>query len=393
MKKSFRPQRGLTLIELMVSLALGLFVVLAIVSVMVTQEGIRRNATTGSDASSNAAVGMLILERSIKNGGYGLSPNVGGGLMDTCAPLGVTGSNTTRGSNTFTFSAFEFAPVVINPTGIPAGDAGSQSIRVTYSGNHVFGASSAPAKATTPDIRVESRAGLNAGDLVVLGQPALGCVFRQLTAMPNNLRCSTGADVARSDVVEFSNANYKSDYSSCAETVQTYNTTAVPFTFVPTTGSVAGLRIFTLGQADRFQSVVYAVRRGQLTMCNFMVSRCDDAMLAASEAVWVPVVDDVVSLRIQYGVDTNADLSVDSWNAVTPSTIAGLNGIIAVRLAVTTRAKAYNKEEVVIDSGAGKNSPQWFGGDVSVSHLPDWKHYRYVVNETIVPLKNVIWRD
>ncbi len=391
-----RRPRGVTLIELMVSIAIGLFIVLAVSAVMVTQENIRRNATSGSDSTANAAVGMLILERSIRNGGYGLSSGVPSGLMATCTPQGVSVNNSARSTQTFTFAVNEFAPVVIGPTSIPPGDTNTQVIRVTYGGNHVYGAASLNAIAVSPSVRVASRAGLNSGDLVVLGQASLGCIVRVITALPNNMRCSTPADLANSDVVQFAAGNFKNDYGSCAEKAHKYNVdgTLGGLAFVPTTAVTSGMRIYNLGDVDRFQSVIYAVRNRQLVMCNFMNSACEDDTKVADQSVWQPLVDDVVSLRAQYGIDTNADDVVDTWTSTTPTAMAnGWDGTRAIRLAVTTRSKAYNKDEVVVDMGAGKNSPVWVGGDIILTHLPDWKNYRYTVNETTVVLKNAIWKD
>lgn len=393
--KLLTRSRGVTLIELMVSIAIGLFIVIAVASVMVTQEGIRRNATSGSDSIANAAVASLILERSIRNGGYGLSSGVPAGLMDVCTSQGISAENSARATAAFSFAPFEFAPVVINPTSIPAGDTNTQVIRVTYGGNHIFGASSLNAIAVSP-VRVNSRAALNSGDLVVLGQPSKACMFRQITALPSNMRCGSAADLAQSDVVQFANTSFKSDYNSCATTTSKFNSdgTFGTVTFAPTTSLAAGLRIYNLGAADRFQSVIYAVRNGQLVTCNFMSSPCEDASKKGDTSVWTPLVDDVVSLRAQYGIDTNSDGAIDSWTATTPTAMGGgWNGTTAIRIAVTTRSKAYEKDEVVIDTGAGKNSPVWVGGDIDVSFLPDWKHYRYTVNETTVVLKNAFWRD
>jgi len=391
-----RRSRGVTLVELMVSVAIGLFIVLAVAAVMVTQESIRRNAASGSDATANAAIGMLILERSIRNAGYGLSSGVPNGLMSTCTPQGISVQNSARSNQTFTFAANEFAPVVINPTGIQPGDANSQVIRVTYGGNHVYGAASLNAIAVSPAVRVASRAGLNSGDLVVLGQPSLACIVRVISALPNNQRCGTPADLAQSDVVQFAAADYKSDYDSCAEKPHKYNGdgTLGGLAFVPTTAVTSGMRIYNLGDVNRFQSLVYAVRNQQLVMCNFMNSACEDASKVNDQNVWQPLVDDVVSLRVQYGIDTNADDVVDTWTSTTPTTMAnGWDGTRAIRLAVTTRSTAYNKDEVVVDTGAGKNSPAWVAGDITLTHIPEWKNYRYTVSETTVVLKNAIWKD
>jgi type IV pilus assembly protein PilW len=387
--KTPAQMRGLTLIELMVAIAIGLFIVLAVVNVMVTQEGIRRGATSGSDATANSAIGMLLLERSLKNSGYGMSVGVSSGLTDTCGPQGVSVENSTRSSQTFSFAPFQFAPVTINPTGIPGGDANTHVIRITYSGSQTFGAPAINSKAVAPLVRVGNRAGLNAGDLVVLGQAGVGCGFRQITALPNNMRCSTGANSAESDVVRFSTGSYLSDYNNCASKTAAFNRTAdLPFAgFTASTTSAVNMRIFSVGDVSQFRSTIYAIRGGELTMCDFMTSACEDASKTGDATVWMPVVADVVSMRAQYGIDTDANGSVDNWTDDLPTAIATINNTVAVRVAIVTRARTYNKDEVTAAA------PTWTVGSFDISHLDSWKHYKYTVNETTVPLKNVIWNN
>lgn len=67
-----RRQRGVTLIELMVGLLLGLVVVLVTAQVLSFSEGQKRVTTGGGDAQVNGALGLYTLQREIQMAGYGL---------------------------------------------------------------------------------------------------------------------------------------------------------------------------------------------------------------------------------------------------------------------------------------------------------------------------------
>jgi type IV pilus assembly protein PilW len=82
MKKSFkcalppmRPQfqRGLSLIELMVTLVIGLVVSLAIFSVMSVSEARKRNTTGANDMNQNGAFALYQLDQAIRSAGTGFS--------------------------------------------------------------------------------------------------------------------------------------------------------------------------------------------------------------------------------------------------------------------------------------------------------------------------------
>ena len=81
--------------------------------------------------------------------------------------------------------------------------------------------------------------------------------------------------------------------------------------------------------------------------------------------------------------------------------------VIAVRMAVVARSPSMEKPnangvcDITIDTAvAGRtvNKPTWAGGDIDASKSPDgsanpnWKCYRYKTFESIIPLRNLVWR-
>ena len=68
-----RPARGVSLIELMIGMAIGLLAVLVMTQVTVVFEGRKRSTTSGSDAQVNGALALQTLQRDIQMAGYGMT--------------------------------------------------------------------------------------------------------------------------------------------------------------------------------------------------------------------------------------------------------------------------------------------------------------------------------
>ena len=114
----------------------------------------------------------------------------------------------------------------------------------------------------------------------------------------------------------------------------------------------------------------------------------------------------VANLQAYYGKDTTGDGSIDSYDTVTPTTPAGWAQVVAVRVAVVVRSTQYEKDEVT------SAAPVWDLGStptvtdtskatcgtsqclsIPVDGVTDWKHYRYKLYDTVVPLRNLLWRS
>ena len=108
-----------------------------------------------------------------------------------------------------------------------------------------------------------------------------------------------------------------------------------------------------------------------------------------------PVINDVVNLKAQYGLDTDNDGAIDTWQDPTGGVwsaanlpnqpLATLRQIRAVRIAIVTRSAQYEKD--VVTPGPLK----MLDDKVSMDLDADDQHYRYRVLETVVPLRNALW--
>ena len=66
MANSIKPQQGFTLIELMISLVLGLLISAAVIQVFVTSQRVDRIQTAGSEIQDKAVFGLQSIEPQIR---------------------------------------------------------------------------------------------------------------------------------------------------------------------------------------------------------------------------------------------------------------------------------------------------------------------------------------
>ena len=410
---------GFTLVETMVAIVIGMLATLIVMQVYATSEGQKRTTTFGADAQSDAAAILYLMESDLRQAGYGLAANpedftpafsvptsiagLTSGVLAQCAT--VQAYNTTRGA-AFTYTDYTFAPVVINPSTIPAGDDGTDVVLVNYgassgvigkgfplSGQQNTGGnllSFVVGGAGSPD----PRAGFVQGDMY-LAVPAAGsglnCTIGEVTGVPPGVdppNCSVGGGVQ--NIIERNagaDHQYSSFYKGCgAGPAVTATWNQVGGDDVDYTGG----RLYNLGPVGAFVSRVYAVRKGNLTVCDLTANDCtaDPPDLA----MWTPIGSDVVGLHAQYGKDTDFNGSVDAWDATT-LTGAARAEVVAVRLGLAVRSGQYEK-----DPATTAGNPVWHKDangtgniDFDIGGITDAGHYRYKTAQSIVPVRNLIW--
>ena len=355
-------QAGVTLIELMVGLLIGMLAILVISQVMLVSEGQKRTTTGGADAQVNGALSVYAMQRDIQTAGYGItsSPTVIGCPISAqfagAAPAGF---------------ASTLAPVVITPEAArPAGSVGD-SIRMLASSKTSFSVPTrviGPTGANWQSVAVASSLGFSAGDLaLVAADDVQPCWVFQVTAAP------TAMAVPRAD-----NAG-------------TWNTPGTP---AYSSGNV-------LANLGTLVDNRYEINNRVLQVSSFDASK-------PSTRATRDLQSDIVQLRAFYGRDTSAtaDGIVDVYDNTTPTTNAGWLRVLSVRLIVVARSSQYEKEMVTaanpsVDVGmtppttgaAACGASQCVTVDVGAGAAGDVeaKHYRYKVFETIVPLRNMLW--
>ena len=153
----------------------------------------------------------------------------------------------------------------------------------------------------------------------------------------------------------------------------------------------------------------YAVRQGNLTMCDYTAYNCGKASYATTlnSDVWVPVGSGVVSLRAQYGHDKSTTMPdpmtgvVTAFDQTTPSSSGSpaceWARMLSVRLALVARGGQYdaNKNAAGEVSEVTGKAPSWVASSelpINLSALSDWQQYRYKTVETSIPLRNMLWQ-
>jgi len=377
MNPSLFPRReaGMSLVELMVGMLIGLIGILIITHIYITNDKYKRSTTGGGTAQINGTVALYTLERELRMAGYGINHSLALGC--TCA--GVNCSPVQyyyNGTSSFPpagGAAGALPPRVLAPVLITDNPGGPDSITVLYSAanERVLAAQLAePTAGPNHDYKVDGTQGFADNDLILVVQGGT-CLLRQVSKVQvatSTLEHTTGA----------------------------FNPVA---SYAP--GLTAGAAVFNLGTPTASGGPVwrtFSVANNQLQAEDVLRSL---ALLPATSAQ--PLVDDIVDLQAQYGKDDGAfgaggalpdDGTVDTWDAVPPADATAWRRVLAVRVAVLARSQNYEKPSVAggpCEATTAANPPTWAGGALTVpGGLPSC--YRHRVFETVIPLRNMIWR-
>lgn len=200
-------QAGMSLIELMVGVVIGMLTILIVANTIITSEGQRRGTSSGSDAQNNAMLAAYLVERDLRMSGYGIFTNETGGVSEVCSVGTVRTYNANRATTDLNYAGdLPFVPVLINPTSIPAADIGSDIIMLNYAGGSLgvvgAGVKFAGNSATTANnYKIENIGGFRAGDLALVAQAGLNCTISEVT----------GLDAVNSQVLRGTDS-YANDY-------------------------------------------------------------------------------------------------------------------------------------------------------------------------------------
>lgn len=417
---SSRGHRGFSLVELLVAVLIGLVATLVITQTFQFFEGRKRATTGGADVLTNGAVALYLMERDLRQAGYGMTPNqteyaAGLGMLGQCTTLKAYYEDAASGDvRTITYAVEAspptmpvFAPVEINPAGIPAGDTGSDVLMVTFTasnameGKDLADSPLVGAGGGSPYMKIkrqDQRVGFNVDDMALLVPSGLGqtCEVVRITSVPT--------DASSLDRLGYVGCI---DGNACVDK--------------PAGTYAAGSKVYNLGPRAGWVSRIYAIRSGNLTVCNYTTADCSLAANASNASIWTPIAYNIVGLMAEYGKDANRDGTIDAWQkTITWNTDATERSkekfpyamqLLAVRMALVARSPQYEKEEVTSaadDAAADQKLPVWrttsedgteqknVSVDVS-AYRTDWQadkiwaHYRYKLVQANVSLRNMIW--
>lgn len=356
------PPAGFTLVEIMIGMVIGMLGIIVIMQVFAIFEGQKRTTTGGADAQTAGAIALYGLQREIQQGGYGTNA------------FNIIGCDVLLRSS-ITLPAM--APVTIFPASmatplIPAGDANSDTLLVVYGNTNGTpeGDGITAQVAADKTYTVKTPTGFAAGDLVI--------------AAPST-RPSPCSGITNQLIID--------------KVVSVDSTTnKVKVTTADARDMVNGT-LYNLGQSPKVQA--YAVRNGNLTVCDYIANNCSDSGKKDDSTIWIPIANNIVAMRAQYGRDTGVsmDAIVDIYDQTTPTTQCGWARLSAVKIALVSRSANYEKDvvttnDLVADPKAAL-APVF--KDSSGTNLIDltgnanWKHYRYKLFQSVTPIRNIAW--
>jgi len=391
-------QKGITLIELMVALTIGLGITLAISSVLIASENHKRATTSTNDAQQTGSYGFYALDKALRG--------AGSGIAESAFPtdVGVLGCHLNAGTifpratpfpqpfATFLLGATNpliVAPVLIGKNqsqdGVSdvimvmggSGSAGGVSRQITGGGN-----------ATTATL--DNAVGFANNDLVLVSQSGTpDCLIEQVTPL-----------TPLSPTLNFGGIYYTATASSTTMAALAANTSS----YVTPLGNAA---------ANNIQFMLFGVDNNR-TLYSYDLLQNLNLWGGVGGDSAQAIADGVVQMNALYGIDINGDGIQDQWadpgvvgswdiNTVM-TTPALMRQIVSVRVALVVRGQYYDLNggtaanpnpvspaQLTIFSGL-HSGPNGTGPLLAqpINLNATEQQFRYRVFEFTIPLRNML---
>ena len=357
-----RHIRGFSLVELMVGMTIGLFVVLIIMQSFTVFEAQKRTTTGSSDAQSSGTMALTHLEQESRNSGAGFSGSAAYNCNNTYSYFDDGAGNTTV--NTAVTGVF--APVTI----ISGGATGSDSLTIRQ-GTNFLGSIPTTITSTMPNTSSELNVSSTKGFVV-----------------PSKIVISQGGNCTVMEITTVQDAALKLQHNPGGSGA-TWNPPASFYNTAPGNtwpGASAGPANYSTGAE--------IINIGEMFVKTYSVNNTQSLqVLDSSTNIAAPVtytlVKDIVKLKAEYGVSTGVGVQpVSTWEPATGGwatlDATEVKRIKAIRVTLVARSSKKEIEDVT------NAAP---GGIDVTSVGADWKKYRYRVYTTIIPIRNTIWSN
>ena len=397
---------GFSLIELLVSMAIGLIVTLAITSVLIRSEGSKRSSTSVNDINQSGAYAAYVLDRAVRSAGSGFSQrwsDVYGCVLDVTksgtavlpVPAAIPASSAFRNVATAAATPIRLAPLIIGQgqadvSGEVRGDvlivmAGTAGVGESPQGVNAVDASSTPAQVQLPNTL-----GYRTADMLLLwkANAANGCMMQQAAARS------------------------ASEFGQVLQLAGNYTATAGTNVNLSDFGS--GAIAMQLGRdlANPPQFQAYAVGANRTLVSYDLLQPIPTGGIPDT-----PIADGIVEMRAVYGIDTSSppDGTRDDWTDASgnysaanlsdgsAASRARLRGIVSVRIGLILRTSLQERTGASFASAA--TSQETYQASSSTltlfSDLPSALQrtrtlgtadagYRFRTVEITIPLRNVL---
>lgn len=382
---------GFSLVELMVSIVIGLLALGFATRLVVSTEGSKQAALGGSESMQNGVLALFSIEHELAEAGWGLNDP----LLNGCDTVFYDANNyalltASRGAGTVS----PLAAVVIQSNSGGA-DVISINSGSSFSNTGMVRLTSTYANGSSAIDIDRSPYGFNGSDSVLAG----GDVIVVAPEAPGAARCALGQV---SGTVEPATPGGQNRLLIASGGVNRFNNGSLGVSYDTNTGG----RIFNLGPSSNLSFHTWSLSQG------FLQLRATN--LAGTAQAPAAVTDNIVALKAEYGLDRRSavlfnpeqGMQVDTWSGTmldadgdgTAGSAGDYARIAAVRVAVVARSRNPEKPNASGVCSATAATPYTvFGGSVSVplavsGDTVDWKCYRYRTFETIVPIRNLAWR-
>ncbi len=375
-----RPrQSGLSLVEIMVGVLIGMIGIIVIFQMLATSEERKRTASAGSDVQVTGIIALSTLERDVREAGYGFSS----AAYDTgiTPVMGCTVNAFDSGRPTTAFT-YRLSPVQI----IQGAGTASDTLIVLRGSGGTFPAAHVFTESTDTSKKTRGRAGISPRDVMLVARtsPTLDCMTVEITDV-------TDADALtiRHNQGSYNYTVYLPDGSTSTESrIARHNNATPPITF-------SSGYLFNLGNSPRRN--IWTVQNGRLQVTNDLLYQ-DTNGDGANDPV--EVADNVITLQAEYGTDANNNGRIEAgeWTTTDPATTVAWANVLAVRVGMLVRSGQFERDAVTT------TVPSWAGGQFVITNLDgsssgsspvdpanNWRHYRYRVYETVIPLRNMLW--
>jgi type IV pilus assembly protein PilW len=385
----------MTLIELMVALAVGLGVTLAVTTLLIASENQKRTTTSTNDAEQTGAYVFHALDGVLRGAGSGIAesayPSPDAGVL-TCKLNAGTGAGKILPSSAAFPAPFgapflggvpsnlRVAPLLIAKNQSPdtlsdvlvvmggSGAAGGVSRQVTVAGSSTA-------------VTLDNAVGFVQNDLFLVSQNGTpDCLLEQVSANP------ASSTLTLSNTLPYYTTGTTTTISTLSASTASYVT--------PLGNAAANNLQFELIGVDANHTLYsYDLLQNQHLVQTPLIA---DAAQA--------IADGVYQIHALYGIDSNGDGVQDSWadpgatgsydiNTVMTSEPT-MRKIVSVRVALVVRGEYYDKNPLTspatltLFSGLPYGGGNTFQQTVTLSAAD--QHYRFRVFEFTVPLRNMI---
>lgn len=383
--------RGMTLVELLVAMTIGLGITLAITSVLIANERHRRASTSTNDAQQTGSYAYYALDKALRGAGSAIAESAAptdvgvlgchlnaGAILPRATPFPVPFAGFLGGAS----NTLNVAPALI---GAGQSQGGSDVIMIMSGSGSAGGVSrqiSGGGSAITATL--DNTVGFANNDLLLVSQSGVpDCLLEEVATVT-------------SPTLNLAGAYYTANSSSASMATLAVNTAS----YVTPIGNAT---------ANNVQFMLFGVDTNRTLYSYDLLQNLNLVGGVGGDSAQA-IADNVVQLNALYGIDTNGDGIQDAWagptdagwdiNSVMNSSVL-MKQIVSVRVALVVRGEYYDLNggtaavpipvsppTLTIFSGLVNGGGTSLAQTINLSATD--QQFRYRVFEFTVPLRNML---